>query len=216
MKLLSILLLTLSLSACGVAQKVQYSALEKVGVHKRDILVDRIEKTSETQEKTKEQFQSAYEELVSLVDVDDQALEEKYKKMASAVERSEDKARELESRIKSVDSVAKALFVEWEEELSQYQSQNLRKASEQNLVATKQRYAVIHQKMKESHQRVEPVLQVLQDNILFLKHNLNARAVSSISGEVLVIEAKVKQLINEMEASIVESKKFVDNMQSTG
>lgn len=216
MKLLSILLLTLSLSACGVAQKVQYSALEKVGVHKRDILADRIEKTSETQEKTKEQFQSAYEELVSLVDVDDQALEEKYKKMASAVERSEDKARELESRIKSVDSVAKALFVEWEEELNQYQSQNLRKASEQNLVATKQRYVVIHQKMKESHQRVEPVLQVLQDNILFLKHNLNARAVSSISGEVLVIEAKVKQLINEMEASIVESKKFVDNMQSTG
>lgn len=214
MKFLSVLFLILSLSACGVAQKVQYSALEKVGVHKRDILVDRIEKTSETQEETKKQFQSAYEELASLVDVDDQGLEGKYKKMAKAVELSEDKAKELQARIKSVDSVANALFAEWQEELGQYQSANLRKASERNLETTKQRYAVIHKKMQESHLRVEPVLQVLQDNTLYLKHNLNARAVSSISNEVLIIEAKVKQLISDMEASIAESKKFVGNMQT--
>lgn len=220
MKALSTLLLTLflclSLSACGVAQKVQYSALEKVGVHKRDILVDRIEKTSETQQETKEQFKSAYEELASLVQVDDQGLEQKYKKMSKAVEQSEEKANELASRIKSVDNVANALFEEWETELNQYQSQNLRNASARNLAETRQRYATIHQKMQESHQRVEPVLQVLQDNTLFLKHNLNARAVSSISSEVLLIESKVKKLISEMEASIAESKTFINNMQNKG
>jgi len=88
MKLLAIIALTLSLSACGVAQKAQYSALEKFGIHKRDVLVDRIEKTTESQEATKQQFQSAYEELASLVTVDDKGLEKKYKRMAASVDKS--------------------------------------------------------------------------------------------------------------------------------
>lgn len=214
MKIVYITLLALTLSACETVDKARYSALEKVGVHKRDILVDRIEATSKTQEQTKEQFQSAYEELASLVKVDDQGLEKKYKKMAKAVEDSEDKAEELEDRIKSVDSVANALFSEWQEELDEYQSASLRRVSAQNLESTKQRYAAIYKKMQVSQQRVEPVLKVLQDNTLYLKHNLNARAVTSLSSEVLVIEDKVAQLISQMEASINESKSFIDSMRN--
>jgi len=214
MKFITLIALVCCLSACGVAQKVQYSALEKVGVHKRDILVDRIEKTTETQEATKRQFQNAYQELASLVDVDEQGLEKKYKKMASTVSGSEKKAEELKDRIASVDQVANDLFKEWTEELQQYQSENLKRASQKNLTTTKQRYAVIYKKMQESNARVEPVLQVLQDNTLFLKHNLNARAVSSLSSEVLVIEDKVKVLIEQMEASINESKGFINSMQN--
>lgn len=214
MKILQLLIMALVLTGCGVAQKAQYSALEKIGVHKRDILVDRIEKTTETQEETKLQFQSAYEELASLVDVDDQGLEKRYQRMAKAVEKSEAKADELATRISSVDRVAKDLFSEWEEELSQYQSANLRTVSQNNLNSTKARYQKIHQKMQESNARVEPVLQVLQDNTLYLKHNLNARAVSGLSSEVLVIEDKVRALIAQMELSINESKNFIGSMQN--
>ena len=214
MKILPIIAISLILTGCGAAQKAQYSALEKFGVHKRDILVDRIEKTTETQEETKEQFQSAYEELASLVNVEDEGLEKRYQKMASAVEKSEDKSDELNNRIASVDRVAQDLFKEWEQELSEYQSANLRAASEKNLAATKARYATIYQKMKASSEKVAPVLRVLQDNTLYLKHNLNARAVSSLSGEVLVIEDKVRALIAQMEASINESKDFIGSMQN--
>jgi len=214
MKIVFTICLTLALSACGTVQKAQYSALEKVGIHKRDILVDRIEDTSETQEETKKQFQSAYDELASLISVDDGGLEKKYKRMAKAVEASEDQAKELDDRIKSVNEVANALFDEWQEELNEYQSASLRRTSEANLNSTKQRYATIYKKMQASQQRVEPVLKVLQDNTLYLKHNLNARAVSSISGEVLVIEGKVAALIQQMEASINESKSFIDSMQN--
>lgn len=214
MKIPFVLALTLVLSACGTVQKAQYSALEKVGIHKRDILVDRIEKTSETQEETKQQFQSAYEELASLVDIEDGGLEKKYKRMAKAVEASEDKASELDERIKSVNEVANALFDEWQEELQEYQSASLRRTSEANLSSTKKRYATIYKKMQDSQQRVDPVLKVLQDNTLYLKHNLNARAVNSLSNEVLVIEGKVARLIEQMEASINESKKFINAMQN--
>lgn len=213
MKILLSIALLFTLSACGTVQKAQYSALEKVGIHKRDILVDRIEATSETQQETKEQFQSAYEELASLVKVDDGGLEKKYKKMAAAVEKSEDKAQELEDRITSVNEVATALFAEWASELNEYQSASLRQASAKNLSTTEQRYAVLYQKMQASQQRVEPVLKVLQDNTLYLKHNLNARAINGLSSEVLSIEGKVAELIKQMEVSINESNQFVKSMK---
>lgn len=213
MKTLLSIALLLSLTACGTVQKVQYSALEKVGIHKRDILVDRIESTTETQQETKKQFQSAYEELASLVKVDDAGLEKKYKKMAKAVEQSEEKAEELNERIASVDEVAKALFAEWNAELKEYQSASLRQASAKNLRTTEQRYAALYQKMQASQKRVAPVLRVMQDNTLYLKHNLNARAVNGISNEVLLIEGKVAELIKQMEASINESNQFVKSMR---
>lgn len=212
MKALIFSLLLLVVSACGTAQKVQYSAWEKVGVHKRDILVDRIEKTSAVQEQTKEEFKSAYEELASLVEIDDRGLEAKYKKLARAVESSEGTASELEKRIASVDRVAQDLFQEWKQELDQYQNQKLRAASEKNMLATQKKYANIYQQMQASYVKVGPVLEVLQDNTLYLKHNLNARAISGISTEVLSVEGKVAALIQEMEASISESKAFIDAM----
>ncbi|RBP48570.1 DUF2959 family protein [Arenicella xantha] len=214
MKPIITLLMLIALSACGTVQKAQYSALEKVGVHKRDILIDRIEDTSETQQEAKKQFRSAYDELASLINVKDAGLEKKYKRMAKAVAASEDKAAELDERIQSVNRVAEDLFDEWKDELGQYQSSSLRRASEKNLQTTKARYADIYQKMKVSQSRIEPVLRVLQDNTLYLKHNLNARAVSSISGEVVIIESQVEDLIQQMEASITESNRFVKSMRN--
>jgi len=214
MKSLATILILLSLSACTTVQKVQYSALEKVGIHKRDILIDRIEETSQAQEQTKAQFKSAYDELAGLVDVKDAGLESKYKRMAKSVEASEKSAKALDDRISSVAEVAKALFTEWEGELAQYQNESLRNTSKKNLQATRQRYSKIYNKMRESQQRVTPVLQILQDNTLYLRHNLNARAISSISNEVLVVEDKVALLISQMEASISESDKFIKSMRS--
>ena len=205
-------LLLLTLTACGTTQKIKYSVLEGAGVHKRDILVDRIEKTSEVQEKTKEDFKDAYQELAELVDVDDQGLESKYKKLSNAVEASEDRTDELKARIAAVKDVADDLFKEWKDELDQYTSDNLRKVSEANLKTTQRRFAVIYQQMEASYVKVIPVLQVLQDNTLYLKHNLNARAISGISNEVLAVEDKVAELISQMEASISESQQFIDEM----
>ena len=69
--------------------------------------------------------------------------------------------------------------------------------------------------MQSSYNNVLPVLKILQDNTLYLKHNLNARAVNSLSSEVLSVEKKVTDLIKKMEISIDESKRFINEMQSS-
>jgi len=214
-KVIASFFLILALSACGTAQKVQYSALEKVGIHKRDILVDRIEDTAQAQEDTKQQFQSAYEQFANLVKVDDKGLEKQYKRLSNAVERSEKSSNNLQDRIDSVDEVANALFDEWQQELNQYSNPNLRRISAKNLDSTRQRYELLLQAMQDSYRTIEPVLSVLQDNTLYLKHNLNANAISSLHTEVGAIENKVQLLIKEMEVSIRESQEFIEGIKTS-
>ncbi|KPK35247.1 MAG: DNA repair protein, partial [Nitrospira bacterium SG8_35_1] len=47
----------------GGCQKAYYSTMEKFGVHKRDIMVDRVEEARDSQQEAKEQFQSALEQF---------------------------------------------------------------------------------------------------------------------------------------------------------
>lgn len=192
---------------------VQYSALEKVGVHKRDILVDRVEDAQQAQREAKQEVTSAYEQFTALVKVDGGKLEKTYKKLNGTVEDMRDSVAEVDDRIGAIERVAEDLFDEWRDELKQYSSTKLRRSSAQKLTDTQARYKTMLSSMQRARQRIDPVLQVFEDHVLFLKHNLNARAVAALKGEVGGIEGKVDVLIRDMEAAIAEADRFVKTMQ---
>ncbi len=56
-----------------------------------------------------------------------------------------------------------------------------------------------------------PVLIKLKDYVLYLKHNLNAKAIGSLSGEMVSIEKDVEKLIRDMNVSIKEAESFINN-----
>lgn len=57
------------------------------------------------------------------------------------------------------------------------------------------------------------MLSAFQDQVLFLKHNLNARAIASLKGNLAAIESDIAVLIREMETSIREANRFIDAMR---
>jgi len=118
-------------------QSAYYSAMEKMGIHKRDIMVDRVAEARDSQEEAKEQFSSALERFSSVLDFKGGTLEEKYKELKDELDRSEKKADEVHKRIAAVEDVSEALFEEWEDELSQYSSAALRRDSKRKLEETK-------------------------------------------------------------------------------
>lgn len=201
--------LTLLLAGC---QSAYYSAMEQVGVHKRDILVDRVEDARDAQGDAQEQFQDALERYQAVVNFDGGELETLYKRLKSEYDASEDAAQEVSERIQGVENVAEALFAEWEEELTQYQSANLRQQSARQLRNTRTRYGELLRTMKRAEQRMQPVLNTLRDNVLYLKHNLNARAVGALKGEFAGLRQDIDRLIREMQASIQESDAFIQSM----
>jgi hypothetical protein len=193
-------------------QTAYYSAMEKFGVHKRDMLVDRVKSARDSQEEAKEQFKSALEKFSAVVQFDGGELKQKYEELNTELEKSESKAKAVQDRIESVESVSNALFKEWETELEKYSNEKMRNISQQKLTQTQQKYTKLIDAMNRARLKIEPVLGTFRDQVLFLKHNLNAQAIASIQGELVEVESDIASLIKEMENSIKEADVFISEM----
>lgn len=202
------------LSALGGCSSTYYGTMEKFGVYKRDIMVDRVSEARDAQEEAKEQFQSALEQFTSVVELEDSALEKQYKVLNKEYELSRDRAEAVRERIESVESVSEALFAEWEDELDHYSSKALRRDSENKLRQTRKQYEQLIDAMWKAEGKIQPVLAVFHDQVLYLKHNLNAQAIAALQGELLTLEKDVAGLIAEMEKAIREADSFIVKVQN--
>ena len=198
------------LSACS---GTYYGAMEKVGVHKRDILVDRVEEGRDSQQLAQKQFQSALEQFDSVVKLEETDLKKAYTRLNKEYEKSKSAADNVSTRIDKIESVADALFKEWKDELKQYENKELRRSSEEQLKATKVRYNEMLVSMKAAEQTMEPVLKIFHDNVLFLKHNLNAQAIGSLQSEFTNLEGQIGELIKSMNVAIDSSNKFIADLK---
>ena len=191
-----------------------YDALESIGVHKRDIFVDRIEESLEVQKEGQAQFESALEQFKATIDFDGGGLEKAYNLFNHEYEDSEDAAKAISAHIASVENVADALFEEWSEELDLYTSPSLRRASERKYTATQKKYRRLLASMQRVEDSMQPVLATMRDNVLFLKHNLNARAIDALKGELGNINRDVSTLVKNMQRSIQESEAFITTLKA--
>ena len=157
-----LLIISLGLSACDT---VYIATMDTIGYAKRDILSSRVESARDAQEDTKKDIQSALDQFVKVVSYQGGDLEATYKKLNSELQSSEDSAETVRKRIRDVESVGDALFSEWETELGQYSSANLRRKSEAKLSQTKARYKDMLGAMNRAEQRIDPVLNPLRDQV---------------------------------------------------
>jgi len=204
----NVMLIVLAVSLAG-CESTYYAAMEKVGLEKRDILVDRVEDARDAQENAQAQFTSALERYSALVDYDGGELQTVYDDLNDEFEASETAAERVRGRIDAIEEVAGALFEEWDDELTQYSSAKLRRDSEAKLRDTERRYEQLVSAMRRAESRMEPVLDALRDNVLYLKHNLNANAIGALQGELGSIRADVDRLVAEMNTAIEESNAFL-------
>jgi hypothetical protein len=202
----------LSLIALG-CQSVYYDTMEKMGYHKRDLMVSNVEKARDAQQEAKEQFKSALERFTTVLNVKGGELQDKYDTLNAEYEKSEAKAQAVRDRIASVEDVSAALFKEWEAELKEYSSASLRRNSQKKLTQTRTQYAQLIKAMKRAETKMDPVLTKFKDQVLFLKHNLNAQAIASLKSELVSVEGNIASLIKEMEASIKEADSFISSME---
>lgn len=207
--LLAPLLAILAGTGCS---SVYYDAMERLGYEKRDVLVGRIEDAREAQEGAREQFESALDQFIAATDFEGGDLEETYRALEAEYEASEASADRVGTRIDRVEQVADDLFAEWEDELDLYTDDELRATSAEQLERTRTRYAHLIGAMREVEASIEPVLETLRDRVLFLKHNLNAQAIASLREDRRGVQSDVRNLIRQMNASIAEADRFIDDM----
>jgi dsDNA-specific endonuclease/ATPase MutS2 len=205
--------LCLSVLSATACDSLYYKTMKKFGVEKRDILVKRVREARESQEEAKEDFRTALEKFRDVVEVDGGSLEKKYDTLNKELERSEDKARQVHDRIGKVKEVSEDLFKEWQKEIGQYSDRALRSESERELRETRKRAESLIASMEKAEARITPVLHPLRDRVLFLKHNLNARAIGALKGELVSVRRNVDTLIADLDLSIKEADAFINDMR---
>lgn len=210
-------ILTVALSGAGcnwITDQIYYAGMEKFGREKRDILAKRVSAGREDQQKAKEQFQTTLEAFQNLTGFDGGNLEKVYKKLDGELKRSKNRANQVRDRINGIERVARDLFREWDSEIGKISSDDLRRKSQSLRQDTEDRFGQLIDKMQQAETKMEPVLTAFEDQVLFLKHNLNAQAIQSLSDTALEIDDEVAALIADIEASIEEADAFVESLEA--
>ena len=191
-----------------------YSAKETIGEHKRDIVVYQVEQACTSLQETRNEFEDALGKFKALVQVNESSLEYKYNLLNRQYQFCRAKSDSVSDRIQAIEDVSRALFAEWESELNEYTDRTLRNNSKQQMKNAKQNYLRLIKTMRLAEARIQPVLLAFKDQVLYLKHNLNARAISALQHEFIEIGVDISQLIHAMELTILEASQFVSLLSS--
>ncbi len=176
----------------------------------RDLLVDRVEEARDSQHAAAEQFRDALTEFKAVVDLPESDLERQYNTLNKAHKRSQAAADDISKRVDRVVDASNSLLEEWSSELSDYNDPALRRIAEQQYDQTREHATRLIASMRQIEDRMQPVLASFQDQVLYLKHNLNLSAIAALEGEATIIESNVDILIADMNRSIAEADAFIE------
>jgi hypothetical protein len=189
-----------------------YKTMEQFGVYKRDILKDNVQDARDEQKKAAAQFKDALTRLRELYGSPGGDLEKVYDKLQTDFNRSNERAAAVKERVRKVETVAADLFKEWEQEITTIQNPRLASDSRNKLRDTREKYESLHSAMSRAEASMDPVLSQFKDQVLYLKHNLNAQAIGALKGETMDIEKEIQRLIADMNSSIQEADRFIQGL----
>jgi hypothetical protein len=194
-------------------RSVYYGTYEKFGVYKRDLLKKRVIEARDDQQVAQLQFKDTLTRLKEITHFDGGEAERAYTSLNTEYETCVKRADAVSARIRAVETVAEDLFAEWDRENNEISSPALRASSAKQLAAAKQRYDDLHKALVNAERTMPPVLRQFKDYVIYLKHNLNAQAISSLQGESLSIQTEIGKLIEQMNRSIARADEYVKTMQ---
>lgn len=204
--------LTLAIAALATSNfacsSLYYGFWEQLGKEKRDLLKDNVEKASVEQKEASEQFKDTLSRLRSMYGLPESQLQKTYDQVSADYDASKKKAEQLQERIAKVENIANDLFKEWDQEIGEISRESLREDSRRKLDRTKRRYTDMHAAMKAAEKSMDPVLVGFHDQVLFLKHNLNAQAIGALGKESKAIEKDIAELLLRMEESTKKADAF--------
>ena len=188
---------------------IYFNARESIGDPKRSIVVHQVEQACVTLQETRDEFQDALRQLKRLASICETSLDHRYHLLNRQYQFCRAKAEQVSNKIRAIESVSEALFLEWEKELNEYSSRALRNSSKQQLRTARRNYSTLIKGLQNAEKKIQPVLAAFKDQVLYLKHNLNAQAVAALQHEFVAIGLDISQLIQAMERTIAEANQFV-------
>jgi ElaB/YqjD/DUF883 family membrane-anchored ribosome-binding protein len=204
------------LSGCAVTKQIgdSISSLftEESGPNKVDELVGSVERVYVDTELSKEKTQAAVVSLQTIVasDFKGDALTA-YAQLESAIERAEEQAETLESRVDDMQDAAEKVFDRWSSDLKDIGDVKLRQRSRHRLLETRERYDAVVAAVEPTQAEFVAFNRSLRDHALFLGHDLNPNAVSEIQSDVRELTREAARLGEKFDGCLTAARAYVDS-----
>lgn len=198
----------------GGCTSTYYKAMKTLGKEKRDILVSRVKDSKKDQQQAKEQIKTTMESFQELTGFQGGSLEKNYKKLNGEYEKAADSAKKLHDRIDSIDQVSNDLFKEWQKEIDGMENKKLKAQSAAMLRQSRLNEAAYIKTMRQTEARMTPVITAFHDQVVFLKHNLNARAIGSLKGTSAKMSTDVDVLLTSLDGSMAQADALINSLNS--
>lgn len=208
----TLLVFAVLLSGCTSAY---YKTMRTLGKEKRDILVSRVKDAKKDQDQTKQKLKTTMESFQELTGFQGGSLETSYKRLNNDFESANDQAVKLHNKVESIDQVSNDLFREWQGEIAEISNPKLKSQSTTMLRDARVRQAAYLRAMHKTESQITPVLAAFHDQVLFLKHNLNSRAIGSLKGTSASLQSDVADLIQSIDASSAEADKLINTLAAS-
>lgn len=206
----SILLLSLLLtSSCST---VYYNFWETLGKEKRDLLKSKLNDVNNAQEDVEEQYVDNLERIRKEYNFNEGELEKTYDKITDDYEDTNEKQKELSERINKANNIATDLFEEWKNEAYQLQNKNYKRKSLQKLAITKKKYSRTYTTIKKIEKDLNKILRKFKDQVIFIKHNLNAKVIGNLKSEFNDIKIDIKKQIKNIKRSKNQTELFIKEL----
>ena len=212
MKTRRFLALTVLALLLGGCQTTYYATMAKFGYEKRDLLKKAVLAARDDQQDAAKEFKDALTRIKEMYAFDGGDLERNYAKLKSQAADCDSQAATVRKRVKDMDQVANDLFAEWEKEIGQFTNPAYASDSRRQLAETRGKYAQLASSLRSAEATMGPVLKQLQEQVLYLKHNLNAAAIGSLRGEATSIQTDIGRLLAQMNTAIAQADEFIKTL----
>jgi len=121
-----------------------------------------------------------------------------YKRFTSAWEASQEQAASLADRLEPMRAAAEPLFEDWASNLEAFESESMRRHSEQRLQEAKRLYESVLKSAEQASSSCETYNRALRDHAIYLSQDLSPAAIAQIQGEVAELVQRATKLDGEL------------------
>lgn len=211
MRIFNLLLLSLCLSSCS---SIYYNTWEFLGQEKRDLLESKMESAQSSQEDASEQLKDSLEVIREKYSFKEGDLEDTYDDLSDDYDDFESRSKDLKKRIESAQEVADDLFEEWKDEAYALSNETYKENSLSKRRVTMKNFSETIASLNSVQTKMDRILKQYKDQVIYLKHNLNAKIIGKLQVELKSIMGDVSGLIKEIELSKSKTSNFISELKS--
>ena len=199
----------MSLTSCST---LYYNTWELLGKEKRDVLKMNMEDVDDQQKDVEEKVSDTLALIRKNYNFKEGKLEATYDRMKEDYEDAKSLADDYSEQVQKTIDIADDLFDEWEDEAKELSNANYRTTSLKQLRQTKASFKRSEKSMRRVENSLNKLLKSYNDQVVYLKHSLNAKAVGNLKAELSEIKRNIEILSSRIEKSKQQNLEFLNRL----